>query len=90
MDGVLDVKSSQPILIIALRPANNQRNDAIVVTIPVTDIDNPPSVDIVRFPHFADGGGISLKWSCAEAKTLRVKRAVSIDESGTPGRSAVE
>jgi hypothetical protein len=53
----LEVSSDQPVSIIAMRIANNQRNEVLFTTTPIADLTKPAANDVVFFPQFADGGG---------------------------------
>jgi hypothetical protein len=68
----LEISSDQPVSIIAMRIANNQRNEVLFTTSPVADLTQPltndvalfPVADMTRnapaplaFPQIADGGG---------------------------------
>lgn len=56
-NGALDVSSSAPISVMALRLTVNQRNETLLTTTPTADLTQPPSSFSVSFPQFADGGG---------------------------------
>jgi hypothetical protein len=55
--GSMTFSSSVPIGVIALRGYTNQRGEFLMTTLPVTDLTEPASNDVVFFPHYADGGG---------------------------------
>ena len=55
--GSMTFSSSAPIGVIALRGYTNQRGEFLMTTLPVTDLTEPASNDVVFFPHYADGGG---------------------------------
>jgi hypothetical protein len=55
--GTLEIKSSQPLALLALRLTNNSRGDALMTSTPVADLSQAPAVDPLYFPHLVDGGG---------------------------------
>jgi hypothetical protein len=55
--GSLEISSDQPVSVVALRLALNQRGDALLTTVPVADLPGQPGTAPVYFPQFADGGG---------------------------------
>jgi photosystem II stability/assembly factor-like uncharacterized protein len=59
--GSLDITSSQPVSVLALRITVNQRNEALLTTTPTVDLAEPLSRTRLYFPHFVDGGGYSSK-----------------------------
>ncbi len=56
-NGALDVSSSVPISVMAIRLTLNQRNETLLTTTPAADLTQPPTSSSVSFPQFADGGG---------------------------------
>jgi hypothetical protein len=55
--GSMTFSASVPIGVIALRGYTNQRGEFLMTTLPVADLTEPASNDVVFFPHYADGGG---------------------------------
>ena len=55
--GSLEVSSSQPLSILALRLTINQVGDALLTSTPVADLSQPVPSGPLYFPQFADGGG---------------------------------
>ena len=53
----LEISSDQSLSIVALRLANNQRNDPLFTTTPVADLTQPLTNDVIYFPQLVDGGG---------------------------------
>jgi sugar lactone lactonase YvrE len=53
----LEISSTQPLSIIALRMTTNQRNEALFTTTPVADLTKSHTTNPIYFPQFADGGG---------------------------------
>jgi hypothetical protein len=54
--GVLDIRSSKPFAALALRSLVNEREDFLMTTFPVANVDKPAPSPIV-FPQIVDGGG---------------------------------
>jgi photosystem II stability/assembly factor-like uncharacterized protein len=54
--GVLDVTSATPFAALTLRSLNNERNDFLMTTFPVADVNHTAPSPVV-FPQIADGGG---------------------------------
>ncbi|MBZ5534925.1 MAG: hypothetical protein LAO31_03135 [Acidobacteriia bacterium] len=75
--GTLDILSSQPVAVVALRLTNNQRGDTLITTTPIADLDAPLSNNPVSFPQVVDGGGFKtiliLVNTSAVAETGSVK-----------------
>jgi len=57
----LIVRSSLPVGIITLRLTQNYQGEAILTTLPVTNIDRPVSSQPAYFPQIADGGGYATQ-----------------------------
>ena len=55
--GSMTFSSSVPIGVTALRGYTNLRGEFLMTTLPVADLTEPASNDVVFFPHYADGGG---------------------------------
>jgi hypothetical protein len=55
--GSMTFSSSVPIGVIAMRGYTNQRGEFLMTTLPVADLNEPASNDVVFLPHYADGGG---------------------------------
>jgi sugar lactone lactonase YvrE len=53
----LEISSTQPLSIIALRMTTNQRSEALFTTTPIADLTQPGSNSVIFFPQFVDGGG---------------------------------
>jgi hypothetical protein len=54
--GVLDITSATPFAALTLRSLNNERNDFLMTTFPIADVDRTAPSPVV-FPQIADGGG---------------------------------
>jgi hypothetical protein len=59
--GVLDLTSSSPFVALTLRSLTNARNEFILTTFPIADINQPAPSPIV-FPQIADGGGYTTQF----------------------------
>ena len=55
--GSLEITSSQPLSVLALRGTLNQRNEFLITTTPVADLAHPAGTGPIYFPQFVDGGG---------------------------------
>ena len=55
--GSLDIKSDQPLSILALRLTTNQRGETLLTSTPIADLTQTPSAAPLFFPQFVDGGG---------------------------------
>jgi hypothetical protein len=55
--ATLDIASDQPVSILALRMAINQRDEILFTTTPVSDPTKAASAAPLYFPQFVDGGG---------------------------------
>jgi hypothetical protein len=81
----LEISSDQPLSIVALRLANNQRNDPLFTTTPIADLTQPLTNDVIYFPQLVDGGGYTTSIvllntsSRTETGTLHF-----IDDNGNP------
>jgi hypothetical protein len=54
--GTFTFTSNVPVSAIALRGLNNERNDFLITTLPVSPL-SAPAGETVIFPNFSDGGG---------------------------------
>jgi hypothetical protein len=57
--GSLEITSSQPLSIVALRLTNNQRGDTLITSTPIADLNQTPGSGNLYFPQLVDGGGYS-------------------------------
>lgn len=83
--GSLEIISDQPLSLLALRAATNQRGETLITTTPVSDLMQPMQINSLYFPQMADGGGyqtvmILLNTSASpESGRLRF-----FDDTGSP------
>jgi YD repeat-containing protein len=83
--GALDIESTVPVSVMALRMATNQRGENLFTSTPVADLAAAQSSTPAYFPQFADGGGYNTSFillntsNSAEAGTLELR-----DNSGAP------
>ncbi len=54
--GVIDISSAMPFAALTVRSLNNERNDFLLTTFPVADLNHPAPSPVI-FPQIADGGG---------------------------------
>jgi trimeric autotransporter adhesin len=77
--GTLDITSSEPISVLALRGTANQKGKFIITTTPVADLTQAPGSGPAYFAQFVDGGGyttslILMNTSAAnEIGTIQIK-----------------
>jgi hypothetical protein len=57
ISGTLSFSSDIPISVVALRGFVNERNEFLMSTLPVLDMDSPASTGSTVLPHFVIGGG---------------------------------
>jgi Zn-dependent metalloprotease len=57
--GSLEVASTQPVSVLALRLTINQRGDTLLTSTPVADLSKAQTASPVYFPQLADGGGFT-------------------------------
>ena len=57
MYGTLEITSSQPVSVLALRVTVNQRGDVLLTSTPVADLSKALTTAAVYFPQLVDGGG---------------------------------
>src|SRR5437867_9736030 len=83
--GSLEITSSQPVSVVALRLTTNQRGETLLTSTPIADLSASLTSSPVYFPQLADGGGyattlILLNTSNGtEAGTLAI-----FDDNGAP------
>ncbi|MBZ5555276.1 MAG: S53 family peptidase [Acidobacteriia bacterium] len=53
----LEIRSSQPLGVLALRLTNNRRGDTLITSTPLADLNLPPVANPLYFPHVVNGGG---------------------------------
>lgn len=83
--GTLEINSTQPLSVVALRGTTNQRGEFLITTAPAANLMQPWNLSPMYFPQFADGGGyttslILLNTSTdIETGTLRI-----LHDNGAP------
>src|SRR5262249_18698268 len=55
LKGVLEISASGPLAALTLRTLLNQRNETLLTSFPVADLNQPAPLPV--FPQIADGGG---------------------------------
>jgi sugar lactone lactonase YvrE len=94
--GLIEIRSAVPVVPIALKLTDNSRQEQILTTLPVADLNTPALTDTVVFPQIAIGGGFSTRLlyvnpstSVGAAGTLRFREssgaAMTIPLMGQPG-----
>lgn len=59
--GLMEIRSSRPIVSVALKLTVNARNNAILTTLPVADLTRSLTSASLVFPHIALGGGFTTR-----------------------------
>jgi hypothetical protein len=80
--GSLEVRSTVPVSVLALRLTTNQRGDTLLTSTPVANLSNALTTSPVYFPQLANGGGFttSLVLLNTSAATESGTIAVSADD----------
>jgi hypothetical protein len=83
--GSLDMVSTQPISVLAMRGIYNQRHDFLITTTPSADRTKPSSNSPLYFPQFADGGGYTTSLMLLNTSTTTETGKLQIlDNNGAP------
>jgi hypothetical protein len=83
--GVLEISSSQPLSLLAVRGTMNQRNEFLMTTMPIADMAQPSGTSPLYFPQFADGGGYTTSIILLNASDKPESGDLEIrDENGAP------
>src|SRR5439155_18579283 len=83
--GSLEVTSSKPVSVVALRLTTNQRGETLLTTTPIADLSTSLTNAPVYFPQLTDGGGFTTTLillntsNGTEAGTL-----ATFDDNGAP------
>jgi hypothetical protein len=95
--ATLEIRSSQPLSIVALRLTTNQRGETLLTTTPVADLNKALSSASSYLAQFVDGGGYKTAYSLMntstslESGTLRIfddnGAALAIHQIGDPNGS---
>ena len=76
--GSLEITSSQPVSVLALRLTPNQRGDVLLTSTPIADLTQPVNSSTLYFPQLVDGGGYTTSVTllntsgAAESGTLSI------------------
>ena len=73
--GTLDISSTQPVSLLALRLTTNQRGETLLTSTPSADLSAALTTTPLYFPQLADGGGFTT--------TLNLLNTSGATESGT-------
>ena len=83
------VRSTVPIAVVALRGLTNERGDFLITTLPIADLNAPPT-GTITIPHFADGGGWTTQIVLVNPSDSPVTGTVQfLDQSGMAAPVAV-
>jgi hypothetical protein len=83
--GSLEIVSSQPISITALRLTTNQRGETLLTSVPVADQEAAAVTKPLYFPQMADGGGFTTTIVLLNTSAAPESGTISIfDDAGRP------
>jgi hypothetical protein len=83
--GSLEIVSTQPVSVLALRGTMNQRNEFLITTTPVADLTQILGSGSAYFPQFADGGGYTTSLILLNISNTRETGKLEIrDKDGNP------
>jgi hypothetical protein len=83
--GSLDISSTQPLSILALRLTTNQRGETLLTTTPVADGSAALTANPQYFPQLADGGGYTTTLSLLNTSGATEAGTISVfDDNGGP------
>jgi Leucine-rich repeat (LRR) protein len=81
--GVLDIRSDLPFVALTLRSLVNERDDFLLTTFPVADV-NAPAPSPIVIPQFADGGGFTTEFILLNGSTAGNATITFHGDSGAP------
>ena len=85
MYGSLEITSSQPVSVLALRVTVNQRGDVFLTSTPVADLSKALTNTEVYFPQLVDGGGYTTTVILLNTSAATETGTITIfDNSGAP------
>ncbi|MBZ5537484.1 MAG: VCBS repeat-containing protein [Acidobacteriia bacterium] len=76
--ATLEIRSDQPLSVLALRLTTNQRGETLITSTPIADLTKPPSTDPVFFPQFVDGGGYQSEFFLLNTSTVVANGTIKI------------
>jgi len=83
--GSFTFSSPLPVAVIALRGLTNEQGEFLMTTLPLADLDVPPTSSTLVFPHFADGDGWSTQIILVNPADTTLSGTLSFrDTSGQP------
>jgi hypothetical protein len=83
--GSLEITSSQPVSIVALRLTTNQRGETLLTSTPIADLSTASTSSPIYFPQLADGGGYTTTLILLNTSTAPEVGTFDIfDDSGAP------
>jgi subtilisin len=81
--GVLDISAATPFAALTLRSLMNERDEFLMTTFPVADL-NAPAPSPIVFPHVADGGGYLTEFILISAGGGASTILNFYDDTGSP------
>jgi Zn-dependent metalloprotease len=85
MFGSLDISSSQPVAVLALRGTDNQDKEFLLTTTPMADLTKSLGSDPAYFPRFLDGGGYTTSLALMNTSGATESGSFRImDKNGNP------
>lgn len=83
--GSLEIASTQPLSVLALRGTTNQRNEFLLTTTPIADLTQTLGNDFISFPQFVDGGGYTTSLILLNTSDVSETGKLEIlDKNGNP------
>jgi len=79
--GILDITSATPFAALTLRSLNNERNDFLMTTFPIADVNHTAPSPVV-FPQIADGGGFVTEFILLNAGGASITTLSFFDNEG--------
>jgi hypothetical protein len=83
--GSLEITSTQPVSVLALRLTTNQRDETILTSTPVADLMRPQTLTPVYFPQLAIGGGFTTTVVLLNTSTSTETGSIALfSDTGAP------
>jgi subtilisin len=81
--GVMDISATKPFAALTLRSLMNERNEFLMTTLPIADLNKAAPFPAV-FPHIADGNGYLTEFILISSSGAASTTLSFFDESGAP------
>jgi phosphatidylethanolamine-binding protein (PEBP) family uncharacterized protein len=81
--GVLDISAPAPFAALTLRALTNARQDFLITTFPIANLNRPAPAPLV-FPHLADGGGYKTEFILLSSGDSTASTVSFFGEERTP------